>query len=57
MPPNTVTVKFTNANAKSVSITVYAASLIDVARCAQDALAARWKTTKLNDRRHKWRGY
>ena len=55
-----ISVKVTDPNAtgnqpKSISFTVYGGSLQGVANLAQDALASRWTTTKLNDRRHKQR--
>jgi len=40
---------------KSHSLTVYNASVEDVAREVQRALGIRWRTTKLSDRRHRRR--
>lgn len=51
-----IAVKFTDAvTGKSVSLTVYGADLGDVALCTQARLVTQWRTTKLDDRRHKRR--
>ena len=39
----------------SISLTVYGADLLDLARHVEAAIVQRWTATKLNDRRHKRR--
>ncbi|HUU84750.1 MAG TPA: hypothetical protein VM243_14715 [Phycisphaerae bacterium] len=58
MPPNTITVKFVdNATGKSVSFTVYGQDRDIVAEKVERFLRGRYRMTKLNDRRHKQRGF
>lgn len=44
---------YDKAARKSRSLSVYGASLDDVAKAVERAVAGRWKTTRLGDRRHR----